>query len=98
MLTRLNVALTGAAVLVSACSAYANPAGAQSASAESGNPINDQGGSYHYRSYITAITPNVPGLGVEVLEFADRLVLHNHTGKTVTVFGYSNEPYARVQP
>jgi hypothetical protein len=64
--------------------------------AESGNPINDQGGSYHYRSIITAVTPRVPGLQLEVLEFADRLILHNHTGKTVIVYGYSNEPYARV--
>ncbi len=36
-------------------------------------------------------------MSIEVLEFADRLVLTNHTGKTVTVYGYSGEPYARVQ-
>ena len=65
---------------------------------ESGNPINDQGSSYHYRTYITSITPKVPGLSVEVLEFADRLLLRNDTGKTVTVYGYSGEPYARVLP
>ena len=65
---------------------------------ESGNPINDQGSSYHYRTYITSITPKVPGLSVEVLEFADRLLLRNHTGKTVTVYGYSGEPYARLLP
>ena len=38
------------------------------------------------------------GLSLEVLEFADRLVVRNHTGKTVTIYGYSGEPYARVQP
>jgi hypothetical protein len=65
---------------------------------ESGSPINDQGSSYHYRTYITSITPSTPGLSVEVLEFADRLLLRNHTGKTVTVYGYSGEPYARVLP
>ncbi len=65
---------------------------------ESGNPINDQGSSYDYRSYITSVTPKVAGLSLEVLEFADRLVLSNHTGKTVTVYGYEGEPYARVQP
>jgi hypothetical protein len=63
---------------------------------ESSNPINDQGSSYEYRSNITAISPNFPGLNVEVLEFADRLLLRNHTGKTVTIYGYEGEPYARV--
>lgn len=65
-------------------------------SAEAENPIADQGSSYEYRSNITAIAPSVPGLSVEVLEFADRLLLHNHTGKTVTIYGYEGEPYARV--
>lgn len=65
--------------------------------AESGNPINDQGSSYNYRSYITGVAPAVPGLSVEVLEFADRLHLTNHTGKAVIVYGYEGEPYARVQ-
>jgi hypothetical protein len=64
---------------------------------ESGNPINDQGSNYNYRSNITAISPNAPGLNLQVLEFADRLQLENHTGKTVTVYGYEGEPYARVQ-
>jgi hypothetical protein len=63
---------------------------------ESGNPIDDQGSSYEYRSNITAIAPSVPGLSVEVLQFADRLLLRNHTGKTVTIYGYEGEPYARV--
>jgi hypothetical protein len=63
---------------------------------ETGNPINDQGSSYQYRSNITRIEPSIPGLSVEVLEFADRLLLRNHTGKTVTIYGYEGEPYARV--
>ncbi len=65
---------------------------------ETGNPINDQGSSYHYRTYIRSITPHVHGLSVEVLEFADRLLLRNNTGKVVTIYGYEGEPYARVQP
>jgi hypothetical protein len=78
------------------------PVGAQAQSStptpvkESGSPINDQGSNYNYRSNITSIAPTVPGLSLEVLEFADRLVLRNHTGRTVTVYGYQGEPYARV--
>jgi hypothetical protein len=68
------------------------------ASTESGSPIEDQGSNYDYRSYITSITPEVRGLSLEVLEFADRILLRNDTGKTVTIYGYSGEPYARVQP
>ena len=90
-------ALFGVSVLLGA--AIATAARAQSAPThESGNPINDQGANYHYRTYITSITPQARGLSVEVLEFADRLLLRNGTGKTVTVYGYSGEPYARVLP
>jgi hypothetical protein len=63
---------------------------------ESGNPIADQGANFDFRSFITAVNPDPPGLSIEVLEFADRLLLRNHTGRTVTVYGYSGEPYARV--
>jgi hypothetical protein len=80
----------GAAIPVG--SARATP----TTSIESQNPINDQGSSYEYRSNITSISPSVPGLSIEVLEFADRLLLRNHTGKTVTIYGYEGEPYARV--
>jgi hypothetical protein len=91
MSVRLTLALLGALALA--------PVGAvRAATAESGSPIADQGSSYHYRSYITAVVPRFPGLEIEVLEFADRLILRNHTGKTVTVYGYSGEPYARLQP
>lgn len=92
-------------ILVLACalalaplgSAPANAATQSTSTSESTSPIADQGSNYNYRSEITSITPDVKGLNIEVLEFADRLVLTNHTGKTVTVYGYSGEPYARVQ-
>lgn len=97
MARRLTPALLAALITMSPVAAHA-ASGNQPFTQESGNPINDQGSSYHYRTYITSITPKVAGLSVEVLEFADRLLLRNHTGKTVTVYGYSGEPYARLLP
>jgi hypothetical protein len=94
------VALLSAAalalVLPAAYAGAASTATTPSLLKESSNPINDQGSSYDYRSNVTAVAPHVPGLSVEVLEFADRLLLRNHTGKTVTIYGYEGEPYARV--
>jgi hypothetical protein len=98
MSRRPILALLGALALMQAGSAPAGAATQQSSTSESENPINDQGSSFHYRSEITSVTPDVRGLSIEVLEFADRLVVRNHTGKTVTIYGYSGEPYARVQP
>jgi hypothetical protein len=95
MSRRPIVAALGALLLASPAAAHAQSATPPPVK-ESGNPINDQGSNYNYRSNITAIAPGVPGLSLEVLEFADRLVLRNHTGKTVTVYGYQGEPYARV--
>ena len=93
-----TAALLGVLMLALALAAPALGASRSGLSVESENPINDQGGNYDYRSYITSITPKAPGLSIEVLEFADRLLLRNHTGRTVTVYGYSGEPYARVKP
>ncbi len=90
--------LLGALVLLPTTLLVAAAHAESPATKESGNPINDQGASYHYRTYITSITPKVPGLSIEVLEFADRLLLRNDTGKTVTIYGYSGEPYARLLP
>jgi hypothetical protein len=91
-------ALLGMPALAPAPADAASGASIPGVPVESENPINDQGSNYHYRTYITSITPKVPGLSVEVLEFADRLLLRNHTGRTVTVYGYYGEPYARVLP
>lgn len=60
------------------------------------NPLSDQANRYNYRSNVTRVTPGLPGLQVRVVQYVDRLVLTDHTGKTVTVYGYQGEPYARV--
>jgi hypothetical protein len=98
MSRRPILAFACALALATVASVPAGAATQSTSTSESASPIADQGSSFHYRSEITSITPDVKGLNIEVLEFADRLVLTNHTGKTVTVYGYSGEPYARVQP
>ncbi len=95
MTRRLILTLLSAAFLVQPLLVSPSLA-ASSFTSESENPINDQGSSYEYRSNITAVTPSVPGLSFQVLEFADRILMTNHTGKTVTIYGYEGEPYARV--
>ncbi len=92
MFRRLTVAGLGALLLAFPAVVQAQ----SSTSTEQNNPINDQGSSFHYRSNITSVEPNVPGVRLQVLEFADRLQLSNYSGKTVTVYGYEGEPYARV--
>lgn len=102
MAARASLALLGAAVawLSVWLSLLVTSAGAvtitTSTEKVATGPFADQGGSFDYRSYVTSVTPNAPGLGLQILEFADRLLLTNHTGKTVTIYGYQGEPYARV--
>jgi hypothetical protein len=94
----LILALLSAVLLAQPAAAIAMSSGAAApAGSESGSPIDDQGSNFNYRSNITAVTPRVPGLSLQVLEFADRLLLRNRTGRTITVYGYQGEPYARVQ-
>ncbi len=55
-------------------------------------------GSPNFLSQINDVTPAADGVTVEVLNRDDRLLLHNTSGKTVLIDGYSEEPYARVEP
>lgn len=88
----LGACLAGPAQLVLPVGALAGT----SAGSESANPIDDQGSSFKYRSYITSVSPAARGLSFQVLQFADRMLLINGTGRTVTIYGYEGEPYARV--
>ena len=83
-------------MLISAASVPAS-ALAASESQVAQSPVADQGSSSKYRSVISAVSPHMAGLSVQVLQFADRLLLINHTGEAVVVFGYEGEPYARIQ-
>ena len=74
--------------LIGAAAAALLLAGAPLALAHEGNP--------NMRSEVTAITPETDGVTVSVLNYDDRLELHNTSGEPVVVEGYEGEPYARV--
>jgi hypothetical protein len=61
--------------------------GAPAALAHQGNP--------HYRSVVKRVTPALSGLSLSVLNYDDRLALHNTSGRTVTVMDYQDKPYVR---
>jgi hypothetical protein len=75
---------TIAAVVAAAVLALAAPV----ALAHEGNP--------HFRSQVERITPPVEGVSVTVLNFDDRLLLRNASGRTVTILDYEDKPYARI--
>ena len=55
-------------------------------------------GNPNYRSVVKSVTPNTTGLNVAILNFDDRLLLHNTSGEDVEIFDYENdEPYAQVK-
>ena len=64
--------------------------GAPVAFAHQGNP--------NYRSVVTSVTPGEKGIEVSVLNFDDRLLMHNTSGKDVTIFDYQDppKPYAQL--
>jgi hypothetical protein len=55
------------------------------------------GGNEKCRSDFRSIQPQVPGITVEVLNYDDRLLMINRTGRTVAISGYEREPYARLR-
>jgi hypothetical protein len=53
------------------------------------------GAARGYTSTVTAITPNLDGLTVQVLQGDDQLDLRNDSGREVVIEGYDGEPYLR---
>ena len=45
-------------------------------------------GNPNYRSVVKSVTPHTTGLDVEILNFDDRLLLHNTSGKDVVILDY----------
>ncbi len=64
--------------------------GAPVALAHQGNP--------NYRSVVDAVTPAVSGVDVSVLNFDDRLLVHNTSSQDITILDYQNppKPYAQI--
>jgi hypothetical protein len=55
------------------------------------------GGNADYRSVIERVTPEVPGVEVEVLNYDSELELRSADGHEVMIYGYEGEPYARLR-
>jgi hypothetical protein len=55
-------------------------------------------GNPNYRSVVTSVTPSQKGVDVSVLNFDDRLLIHNTSGKDVTIYDYQDppKPYAQL--
>jgi hypothetical protein len=53
------------------------------------------GASRGYTSKVTAITPQLDGLTVQVLQGDDQLRLRNDSGRELLIEGYDGEPYLR---
>jgi hypothetical protein len=49
-----------------------------------------------YRSIVRGISPQIPGLTIQVLNYDNQLKLINQTGKTVQINGYEGEPYVKI--
>jgi hypothetical protein len=55
-------------------------------------------GNPHYRSVVSSVTPSAQGIDVSVLNFDDRLLMHNTSGQDVTIYDYADppKPYAQL--
>jgi hypothetical protein len=55
-------------------------------------------GNPNFRSIVTSVAPRDDGLKLDVLNNDDRLELINEGKAPVVIYGYNEEPYARVLP
>ena len=53
-------------------------------------------GNPNYRSEIDKVTPTVPDVSFEVLDYDSYMQLLDPHGHEVTIYGYEGEPYARI--
>ncbi|MEV0328991.1 hypothetical protein AB0H63_21465 [Micromonospora echinospora] len=86
LLLRAGLLLVGTLVALLATAA---PAAAHGADAPNGSD---------YRVGVTGLAPGRDGVDVRTVEAGARLELRNRTDRTVTVLGYSGEPYLQVRP
>lgn len=54
------------------------------------------GGNPNYRSVIDGVSPQMPQVGFEVLDYDSYMQLLDQHGHEVTIYGYQGEPYARI--
>ena len=54
------------------------------------------GGNPNYRSVIDEVTPKMPGVSFQVLDYDSYFQLLDQHGHEVVIYGYEGEPYARI--
>ncbi|HUR87089.1 MAG TPA: hypothetical protein VMY78_17295 [Solirubrobacteraceae bacterium] len=55
-------------------------------------------GSPDYESIVSGVKPAIEGLSVEVLNGDDRLEVTYRGSAAITIYGYNDEPYVRMDP
>ncbi len=51
-----------------------------------------------YQSFYNGVKPNVSGVQAQVLGFDNQYEIVNPAHKTIVIYGYNGEPYARILP